>query len=147
MFDSISPFKQRKYNLLKLNLFQLFSKRYGIGYGLSKWICKCVGLHPFLRTFKILNKQYNGKYSHAYILVRVKEFLILNKDNLDYPIKKFFIDRIALMKSLRIFRGRRHSDTLPVRGQRCRTNARTNKNKNPHFKSGKQQKQFSNKNK
>lgn len=89
---------------------------YGIGWYKSNLICSKMGLsYPFL--FKKLNN-YNMQLLsfildfYSWLEVRIKHYIFQN-------IKKNF--------DIKSYRGLRHQDSLPVRGQRTRTNASTRK--------------------
>jgi ribosomal protein S13 len=127
MLDSLSPFRFKSNDFDKLNFYQFFLRRFGIGYSISNWICKFTGLHPFLKLFNILDSSFDSIYSNYYLLKRIKFFFLDNKDYLDYLLSKKKIDSIKLLRSTGSLRGRNHVNALPVRGQRRRTNARTRK--------------------
>jgi len=108
-------YKQYSLNVNK-ELRSSLQSIYGIGWHKSMLVGAQMGLcYPFL--FKNLNS-YNFQLL-SYILdyytwleVRIKHFIFQN-------IKKLF--------ELNTYKGLRHKDSLPTRGQRSRTNASTKK--------------------
>ncbi len=127
MIDSILPFYKKSKNKLKknfkfnkLNLFQFFIQRYGIGKKISIQIFLFSGLHKSIKFEYVENKNY-------YVLLRYKDFFIIKKiyldNNLEEEVKKNIKDYIDLYN----LRGRRHKIGMPVRGQRIKTNAKTAK--------------------
>ena len=127
MLDNLSPFRLKFRNPKKLNFFQFFLRRYGLGVFFSYWLCKFTGIHPFLRLFVLLNQNYDSFYSNYYILKRIKFFFVNFKYYLDYFVLKYKINNIKVLKSINCLKGRNHFNALPVRGQRRRTNASTKK--------------------
>lgn len=129
MLDSLGPFKRKKQPLFTLNFFQLFKSRFGIGNSLAKTLCFFSGIHPYMRVHKLVNEQYESEYSNAYLIKRVKSFFLTHQNFVDNLLTSFVFSRINLLKNLKTLRGRMHTLNLPVRGQRNRTNARTQKDK------------------
>lgn len=54
-------------------------------------------------------------------------FTLLNDNALGFYLRRFFKRRILVLKKSRCWRGVRHEQHLPVRGQRSKTNAGTRK--------------------
>ncbi len=90
---------------------------YGIGRKISKDIIKELKLSVDKRV-----KDLKGDEVSAIIKV-------LQKYRIEGDLRKEFRDNIELLKSIRTYRGLRHTIGLPVRGQRTRSNARTRKGK------------------
>jgi len=90
----------------------------GIGWYKSIWISSKIGLsYPFF-----MNKL--SKF-HFKLLEQV-----LNTCTwLEVRLKRFIKSQINELISIKCYRGLRHFDCLPVRGQRTRTNAGTQKRK------------------
>jgi len=89
---------------------------YGIGWYKSIIICSKIGLsYPFL--LKYLNN-YN-KSLLIFILEHYTWLEIRIKRIIYYNIKKYY--------DILSYKGIRHKDALPVRGQRTRSNAKTKK--------------------
>jgi small subunit ribosomal protein S13 len=128
MLDSLSPFKKKRHILRQLNCYQFFTSRFGIGKTLSDLLCAFSGLHPHLRAHLFLDIYFNSFYSHFYILKKIKNFFLINKNKLDHFLHKEIISYISILKTIRCLKGRKHTSHLPIRGQRNRTNARTQKN-------------------
>lgn len=89
---------------------------YGIGKYKALCICARMGLaHPFI--MKNLNNYY----------FMVLAFLLDFYSWLEARIKRFYSQNIKRLVEINIYRGLRHKDNLPTRGQRTRTNAKTKK--------------------
>lgn len=89
---------------------------YGVGWHKSSLICIKLGLSfPFL--FKNLNN-YNLQ-----LLSYVMDFYTW----LEIRIKHFIFQNIKKLVEINCYKGSRHKDSLPTRGQRTRTNASTKK--------------------
>jgi small subunit ribosomal protein S13 len=90
---------------------------YGIGCFLSKRICQSLG---FQKSFQLKNIT-NEQIFH----------LSQSVDEWNYPLKgelqRIIKQRIDKLATLKTFRGIRHRQGLPVRGQRTHTNAKTQK--------------------
>jgi ribosomal protein S13 len=57
----------------------------------------------------------------------LQQFVLFNSINFNSSLRKRITKRIRVLKVNRTLRGVRHSQFLPVRGQRTKTNARTQK--------------------
>lgn len=101
----------------KKYLFYGLQSVYGIGSFLSEQICKRLG---FNKTFTIKDLTDDQLFQ---ILQCVEELGIPLKGELQRQLKHD-IDKLITLKT---FRGIRHRQGLPVRGQRTHTNARTPK--------------------
>jgi small subunit ribosomal protein S13 len=89
---------------------------FGIGFSRACWLADRFGLaFPFFSSS--LNNYYVG-----HILGLLNSIL-----RSETKIRRAIDIRIRLLKDLGHWRGRRHSLFLPTRGQRSRTNARTQK--------------------
>ena len=87
---------------------------YGIGMHKSKFICIKLGLgYPF----SIDNLNY---YNYS-ILISVLDELTL----LEVRIKRVISENIKKLINIQCYKGFRHRDLLPCRGQRTRTNAKS----------------------
>jgi len=105
-------------SLHKLNIYQLFYQRYGIGNSISKKLCMFSGYHPL---FKYKDVTAN------YITDKLRDFFISNAIHLDFNLKKVISDDITTMIKINSYRGMRHKNKLPARGQRNRTNGNNTK--------------------
>ena len=90
---------------------------YGVGFSLSKQICRSLGFQKSFELKRITDEQV------FQIMQCVEDLEIPIKGELQRSIKQD-IDDLATIKT---FRGLRHRQGLPVRGQRTHTNARTQK--------------------
>lgn len=136
MLDSISPFRRKRGFSKKLNIFQFFISRFGIGSFISKKLCDFSGLHVNLQLDAFLDPFFNSNYSHSYVIKKIKYFFLNNKFSIDNFLQKEVLFNINILKNIRCLKGRRHVSFLPVRGQRNRTNARTRKKINLGDKKG-----------
>ena len=89
---------------------------YGLGEPTSQQICNTIGINPNAKV-STLSKRTQGKIQH---------FLNVN-DISPSSIKKIRRDFVVDLISNRSYRGIRHKNKYPVRGQRTSTNARTQK--------------------
>jgi small subunit ribosomal protein S13 len=87
---------------------------YGINKYQSKKICKNIGINPQITINKLKNNHVNRLVK--YINKNIKIEQLLKKD------KK---DRLNELLEMKLHRGIRQSQGLPVRGQRTHTNAKT----------------------
>ena len=87
---------------------------YGINKYQSKKICKNIGINPQITINKLKNNHVNRLIK--YINKNIKIEQLLKKD------KK---DRLNELLEIKLNRGIRQSQGLPVRGQRTHTNAKT----------------------
>jgi len=89
---------------------------YGVGWYKSLFICSKIGLsYPFL--LKYLNFYYKN------LLIFILDFYTW----LEVRIKRYIYQNIKKHYDIMSYKGIRHKDSLPVRGQRTRSNARTKK--------------------
>ena len=86
---------------------------YGIGPTLSKLICHKLHINPLSKPKDLINKQLN-------LLAK-----LVNEYTIEMDLKKSIKDNIENLIHLGTYRGLRHKLGLPVRGQRTRSNART----------------------
>jgi small subunit ribosomal protein S13 len=61
---------------------------------------------------------------YLYLMSSILDFVTL----LEVRIKRFVYENIKRCYEIQCYKGLRHKDSLPVRGQRTRTNASTKKN-------------------
>ena len=102
-------------HLKKKYLVQALRDVYGLGPSLSIQLCQSLG---FQKHFLLKDVTDEDIY---YIDQIMDDFKFAMKSDLQRMMKQR-IDELASMKS---FRGLRHRQGLPVRGQRTHTNART----------------------
>lgn len=96
-------------------------KRYGIGLSIEKTFKKRYGINERLKSSLLKNKFNNiFKRKHTTLLTERKLF-----DNVN--------DNINFYKNIKNYRGTRHKNNYPVRGQRTHTNARKKISKSKKF--------------
>jgi len=89
---------------------------YGIGPTLALELCEKARVNP-LRKAKDLNDEEIARLAG-----------LLDRDYLvEGPLRRETMQNIARLKDINCYRGTRHRRSLPCRGQRTRTNARTRK--------------------
>ncbi len=124
MVDSILPFRIDKSknisDLAKLNIFQFFKQRYGIGKSISNLISSYSGYHKKIK-YGFLEKK------NSHVLLRYKDFFIEKKKFLDHYVLDEMKNNIKRYISLNSIKGKRLKSGMPVRGQRVKTNAVTAK--------------------
>lgn len=89
---------------------------YGIGKYKAFCICARLGL-----SFPFIMKNLNNYY------FMMLAFILDFYSWLEARIKRFYSQNIKKLIEISIYRGLRHKDSLPTRGQRTRTNAKTKK--------------------
>ena len=91
---------------------------YGIGPTLALRLCEQARVDP-LRRAKELSDEDIARL--AGILDRDNQYIV------EGPLRRQNAQNIARLRDINCYRGIRHRRSLPVRGQRTRTNARTRK--------------------
>ena len=91
---------------------------YGIGRSLANTICKRVGLEPHTKMNDVPEEK----------LTELRH-LIENEYKVEGRLRSEIGLNIKRLMDIGCYRGIRHRKSLPVRGQRTRTNARTRKGK------------------
>lgn len=92
---------------------------YGIGPTLAKQVVARLGINPSMRT-KDLSEVDIAKLNS---LLQSGEYLV------EGDLRRNIQNDIKRLMNIRSYRGLRHRQGLPVRGQRTKTNARTRKGK------------------
>lgn len=95
---------------------------YGIGIAKSKWILTTLKIDPRIKTSDLKDSQL--------IVIREK---IENSFNVENNLKKKKLNSIKHLIDIQCYRGKRHQNQLPTRGQRTRTNAKTQKKKRKYL--------------
>jgi len=91
---------------------------YGIGRSRALEICEICGLDPLARVGELTDEDLN----------RVRE--VVDRDyRVEGDLRREVQANIRRLIEIGSYRGRRHRQGLPVRGQRTKTNARTRKGK------------------
>jgi len=89
---------------------------YGVGPHIAKLICAELGLDPSTRSKDLTDDQLSQ-------IVAFLDKNVVHEGNLRRQIQM----NIQRLKEIACYRGLRHRRSLPVRGQRTSTNARTRK--------------------
>lgn len=97
-------------------------KIYGIGYTTAQLICHRLHLNPRYKVFQLTDLQQNA------LMKEIKYFLTHTE------LRKHIKTHVDLLIQMRSYRGIRHVLGLPVRGQRTRSNAKTQRNKRSLYK-------------
>lgn len=108
------------------------SKIFGIGQFMqSNLYCKYSGLSKSAtnltksRTVFFVNENLNHQQKTANESFNL--FKLLNDHVLGYYLKRYSKQKLLVLRKSRCWRGLRHEQHLPVRGQRSKTNANTRK--------------------
>jgi small subunit ribosomal protein S13 len=89
---------------------------YGIGPTLALRVCEAARVDPSRRAKELSDEE----------IARIAT--ILDRDyTVEGPLRRQVYQNIARLKEIQCYRGIRHRRSLPVHGQRTRTNARTRK--------------------
>ena len=89
---------------------------YGVGRTTSKAICKDLSLDPGMKVRDLTEEQVANLATHIQ-----KEYSV------EGTLRRQIATAISRLRDIGCYRGLRHRRSLPVRGQRTRTNARTRK--------------------
>jgi len=117
-------------NTLQKTLYKIKSENFGLSNKTLNTTAKNLGISKTWRTNNSFNNQLNNSYSFlllSKIDFALRELVLFKSNFFNSALKKFIFKRIRLLKFNRTLRGVRHSQSLPVRGQRTKTNAKTQK--------------------
>lgn len=117
--DKILPFLKKNKNinqLEKLNIFQFYLCRFGIGINISNKIISFSGISA---SYKIKN------YTNTVINTNIKSIFLKIINSLDLNLEQKMIKRIKNDIKLYTYRGDRYKLRLPLHGQRRRANGKT----------------------
>lgn len=89
---------------------------YGIGPALALKLCEGAGVDPQRRA-KELNEDEISRLAN----ILDREYVV------EGPLRRQIQQNVARLRDIGSYRGSRHRRSLPVRGQRTKTNARTRK--------------------
>ena len=89
---------------------------YGVGLATSKRVCAYLKLDPDMKARDLTEEQVTMLASHLQ-----KEYAV------EGQLRRDLAAAISRLRDINCYRGLRHRRSLPVRGQRTRTNARTRK--------------------
>ena len=104
--------------ILNFPLWKILYQRFGVNISLSFYFCTCLGFSP---SFIYKNIRYNTS------LFKISIFFDTYKYFFDYELKKKQIEDLAIIISIMSYRGSRHRNKFPTRGQRTRSNYKTSK--------------------
>ncbi|QDV64907.1 30S ribosomal protein S13 [Crateriforma conspicua] len=89
---------------------------YGVGFNSAREVCEKLGIDPTLPASDLDDEQ----------LSRISA--LLERDYVvEGPLRRQVAQNIGRLREIKSYRGMRHRLSLPVRGQRTKTNARTRK--------------------
>ncbi len=126
-------------NIVSYNLNKIKNQNFGLGSHLGKDRLFLFGLaNNWHVSSSSIFKFKARQVSHLFVLPRVEKFL---KESIlqapvafNFGLQKQIARRIEFLKLNRSWKGVRHGQALPTRGQRTRTNARTRKSRRKAFK-------------
>ena len=90
---------------------------YGIGPDRADQIVAHIGIDPNTRASDLSEEQLN----------KIMSFIAENKWVVEGDLRREITSNIRRLQAINCYRGTRHRRSLPVRGQRTKTNARTRK--------------------
>lgn len=122
LFDKILPFLKKGKVLEKLNLYQIYLQRYGIGKQISTQISKYSGVHSSMKMNLFKENDIN---------INTKFIFIEAENSLDLALEKKMILSLQQSIDLYDYRGSRYKAKLPLNGQRRKANAKTPKRVRP----------------
>ncbi len=89
---------------------------YGVGRHTAMKVCKDLELDPGMRPRDLNEEQLTEIANHLQ-----KEYLV------EGELRRTLAQNVSRLRDIGCYRGLRHRRSMPVRGQRTRTNARTRK--------------------
>lgn len=101
----------------KKHIFIALTSIYGIGIIRAKDICMRVGISESVKVCDLSDDE----------VLNIQNFI--NDLEVEGDLRKRIAINIKRLKDIKCYRGMRHRLSLPVRGQRTRTNAKTRKKK------------------
>ena len=107
---------------------------YGIGPRRATEICEALGFDPAMRAQNLSEEQLN----------KIVEYIVRMGYKCEGDLRRDIAQNLKRLQAINCYRGIRHRRSLPVRGQRTSTNARTRKGprktvgvqRNPNAKTG-----------
>ena len=90
---------------------------YGVGPDRADEIVAHIGIDPNLRASDLSEEQLN----------KIMSFIAENKWVVEGDLRREITSNIRRLQAINCYRGTRHRRSLPVSGQRTKTNARTRK--------------------
>jgi ribosomal protein S13 len=98
------------------NVYRVYMKKVGIGSSLSILFCNHLGYHPNIKA---------NKLPTTYVSDGLKKLLVIKQDFLSLNLKKTMEDNLIKQVRLNTYQGNCIRHTLPIHGQRRRTNGVT----------------------
>ena len=92
---------------------------YGVGPDRADQIVAHIGIDPNMRASDLSEEQLN----------KIMSFIAEKKWVVEGDLRREITSNIRRLQAINCYRGTRHRRSLPVRGQRTKTNARTRKGK------------------
>ena len=87
---------------------------YGVGLNVSREVCEKLGIEP-TRPASDIQEEDLGRIA-----------ALLERDyTVEGPLRRQVAQNISRLREIKSYRGMRHRASLPVRGQRTKTNSRT----------------------
>lgn len=100
----------------KKNLWVALQRVYGIGETRARELCYHIGATPMTRVSDL------GQFHLSQLLTAIGSKYVVGQE-----LRNETRENVARLVHIRSYRGMRHREQLPVRGQRSHTNARTQK--------------------
>lgn len=101
----------------KKHIFIALTSIYGIGCVRAKNICKKIGISESVKVSDLKDED----------VLNIQN--VINEFEVEGDLRRRISINIKRLKDIKCYRGMRHRLSLPVRGQRTRTNAKTRKKK------------------
>jgi small subunit ribosomal protein S13 len=92
---------------------------YGVGLTLAKQIVEAAGLDPDRRAHTLSEEEIN----------KMAEIILARGIRVEGDLRREITQNVKRLQAINSYRGIRHRRSLPVHGQRTKTNARTRKGK------------------
>jgi ribosomal protein S13 len=117
-------------NNLQKTLYKIKLENFGLSSIALNTTAKKLGVSRLWRTSNPFSKQLKNPYI-LFLITKIeydlRELIAFKSRFFNSELKKLTFKRIRLLKLNRTLRGVRHSQFLPVHGQRTKTNAKTQK--------------------
>lgn len=118
-------------NNIQKDFFKIKSRNFGLGYKTITSVSQKFGLPASWRSNIPFSKKnlFSFKFSLLKSNNNLETLILSNSFKFNLGLKRFLSKHIRILKLNRSLRGIRHSQFLPVRGQRTKTNSRTQKSR------------------
>lgn len=111
--------------ILNFPLWKVLYQRYGVNRSLSFFFCTCLGFSPFF-LYKLITFNFS--------LFKMSIFFDEYKNLFDYELKRKMVFDLIIIIEIMCYRGSRHRNKLPTRGQRTRSNYKSAKKHHKNWK-------------